>query len=42
MKQELIEIVKQGQIDPETAGRLAECMDSEFKSSRFDTLVQGK
>ena len=33
MKQELIEIAKQGQIDPETAGRLAECMDSEFKSS---------
>jgi hypothetical protein len=33
MKQELIEIAKQGQIDPETAGRLAECMDSEFNSS---------
>jgi hypothetical protein len=33
MKQELIEIAKQGQIDPETARRLEECMDSEFKSS---------
>ena len=33
MKQELIEIAKQGQIDPETAGRLAACMDFEFKSS---------
>jgi hypothetical protein len=33
MKQELIEIAKQGQIDPETARRLAACMDFEFKSS---------
>ena len=35
MKQELelIEISKKGQIDPETARRLATCMDSEFKPS---------
>lgn len=33
MRQELIEIVSQGQIDPETARRLAACMDFEFKSS---------
>ena len=33
MKQELIEIAKQGLINPETAGRLAACIDSEFKSS---------
>jgi hypothetical protein len=33
MKQELIEIVRSGQIDQETARRLATCMDSEFKSS---------
>jgi len=33
MQQELMEIVKQGQIDQETAMRLAACMDSEFKSS---------
>lgn len=33
MQQELMEIVKQGQIDQETARRLAACMDSEFKSS---------
>ena len=33
MQQELMEIVKQGQIDQETARRLAICMDSEFKSS---------
>ena len=33
MKQELIEIAKQGQIDQETARRLAACMDFEFKSS---------
>jgi hypothetical protein len=33
MQQELMEIVKQGQIDQETAIRLAACMDSEFKFS---------
>ena len=33
MQQELMEIVKQGQIDQETARRLAACADSEFKSS---------
>ena len=33
MQQKLMEIVKQGQIDQETAGRLAACVDSEFKSS---------
>ena len=33
MQQELMEIVKQGQIDQETARRLAGCVDSEFKSS---------
>jgi hypothetical protein len=33
MRQELIEIASQGQIDPETSRRLAACMDSEFKSS---------
>jgi hypothetical protein len=33
MKQELIKIAKHGQINPETAGRLAACMDFEFKSS---------
>src|SRR5512137_1193611 len=33
MKQKLSEIAKQEQIDPETAGRLAACMDSEFKST---------
>lgn len=33
MQQELIEIVKQGQIDQGTARRLATCMDSEFRSS---------
>jgi hypothetical protein len=33
MQQELMEIVKQGQIDQETVRRLAACMDSEFKSS---------
>jgi hypothetical protein len=33
MQQELMEIVKQGKIDQETARRLAACMDSEFKSS---------
>jgi hypothetical protein len=33
MQQELMEIVKQGQIDQETARRLAACMDSEFRSS---------
>ena len=33
MQQDLMEIVKQGQIDQETARRLAACMDSEFKSS---------
>jgi len=33
MRQELIEIASQGQIDPETARRLAACMDYEFKSS---------
>lgn len=33
MRQELIEIASQGQIEPETARRLAACMDFEFKSS---------
>ena len=33
MQQELMEIVKQGQIDQETVRRLAASMDSEFKSS---------
>lgn len=33
MQQELMEIVRQGQIDQEIARRLAACMDSEFKSS---------
>jgi hypothetical protein len=33
MKQELIEIAKQGQIDQETARRLEACMDFELKSS---------
>ena len=33
MQQELMEIVKQGQIDQETVRQLAACMDSEFKSS---------
>lgn len=33
MMQELIEIAKYGQTDPETARRLAACMDSEFESS---------
>jgi hypothetical protein len=33
MQQKLMEIVKQGQIDQETARRLAACMNSEFKSS---------
>ena len=33
MKQELMEIMKQGQIDRETASRLAGCMDSKFRSS---------
>lgn len=33
MQQELIEIVKQGQIDQEATRRLAACMNSEFKSS---------
>jgi hypothetical protein len=33
MKQELIEIAKQGQIDQEIARRLEACMDCEFKSS---------
>jgi hypothetical protein len=33
MKQELIEIAEYGQMDPETARRLAACMDSEFESS---------
>jgi hypothetical protein len=33
MKQELIEIAKQGQIDQITAKRLAACSDFEFKSS---------
>ena len=33
MMQELIEIAKQEQFDPETARRLAACIDSEFKSS---------
>lgn len=33
MQQELVEIVKQGQIDQETARRLAASLDSEFKSS---------
>jgi hypothetical protein len=33
MQQELMEIVKQGQIDQETSMRLAACMDSDFKSS---------
>jgi hypothetical protein len=33
MQRELMEIVEQRQIDQETAGRLAACMDSEFESS---------
>jgi hypothetical protein len=33
MKQDLMEIVKQRQIDPKTVRRLASCMDFEFKSS---------
>jgi hypothetical protein len=33
MKQELIEIAKQGQIDPETSRRLAACLDYEFNHS---------
>jgi hypothetical protein len=33
MKQELLEIMKQGQIDLETVRRLAVCMDSKFRSS---------
>lgn len=33
MKQELMQIVKQGQIDQETARRLAACLDFEFGST---------
>jgi len=33
MQQELMEIMKQGQIGQETVRRLAACVDSEFKSS---------
>jgi len=33
MQQDLMEIVKQGQINQETVRRLATCMDFEFKSS---------
>jgi hypothetical protein len=42
MKQELIEIAKQGQIDPETARRLAACMDAEFKHSPIRYFVSRK
>ena len=42
MNQELIEIAKQGQIDPETARRLAACMDSEFKHSPIRYFVSRK
>lgn len=42
MKQELLEIAKQGQIDPENARRLAACIDSEFKSSPIRYFVARK
>jgi hypothetical protein len=42
MKQELIEIAKQGHIDPETARRLAACMDAEFKHSSIRYFVSRK
>jgi hypothetical protein len=42
MKQKLMEIANQGQIDPETARRLAACMDSEFKHSPIRCFVSRK
>jgi hypothetical protein len=42
MRQELIEFASQGQIDPETAQRLAACMDFEFKSSPIRYFVARK